>query len=83
MIAPPNDADRTASAVLEIVLDDYPAHFHVEEIIREVAADSTAFGDRSDVADAIRDLVRAGLLHRNGDFVFATRAAVRAAELRI
>jgi hypothetical protein len=83
MIAPPSNTDLTASAVLEIVLDDYPAHFHVEEIIREVAADETAFGDRNDVANAIRDLGRAGLLYRNGDFVFATRAAVRAAELLI
>jgi hypothetical protein len=83
MTPPPRDADTTASAVLEIVLDDHPAHFHVEEIIREVVADPTAFGDRSDVDDAVRDLARAGLLHCSGDFVFATRAAVRAAKLGI
>lgn len=83
MIAPPSDTDVTASAVLEILLDDYPAQFHVEEVIREVATDSTGFGDRDEVANAIRDLARAGLLHRRGDFVFATRAAMRSAELRI
>lgn len=83
MIAPPSDADQAASLVLEIALDDYPAQFHVEEIIRAVAADPTAFGDRDAVNNVVRDLVREGLLHRNGDFVFATRAAVRSAELRI
>jgi hypothetical protein len=62
---------------LEVVLDHSPAHLSVEEVIREVAADS------ADVADVIRDLVGTGLLHRNGDFVFATRAAVRSADLRI
>lgn len=75
--------DAVASALLETLLDDYPAHFHVEELTRELAADPSAFGERSDVSDAIRELARAGLLHRNGDFVFATRAAVRSAELRI
>jgi hypothetical protein len=83
MTATPPDADCTASVVLEIVLDDYPAHFHVEEIIREVAGDPTAFGERNDVSNAIRDLTKIGLIHRHGDFVFATRAAVRSAELRI
>lgn len=83
MTLPPRDADTTASAVLEILVEDYPAQFHVEEVIREVAADATAFGDRNDVENAIRDLVKVGLLHRSGDFVFATRAAIRSAELRI
>lgn len=83
MTAPPRDADTTASAVMEILVEDYPAQFHVEEVIREVAPDATAFGDRDDVENAIRDLVRAGLLHRSGGFVFATRASIRAAELGI
>lgn len=83
MIEMPSNADTTASAVLEILLEDYPAQFHVEEVIREVAADSAGFGDRDEVANAIRDLARVGLLHCSGDFVFATRAAIRGAELRI
>ena len=83
MIPSHGGADNTASAVLETLLIDYQAHFHIEEIIREVAIYPAALGDRNDVADAIRDLGRAGLLHRQGDFVFATRAAVRGAELRV
>ena len=77
------ETDLIASAVLEVVFDDYPAHMSIEEIIRAVATDPSRFGDRDDVSNAIRDLVRAGLLHRNGEFVFPTRAAVRAAELMI
>ena len=78
-----SDDDRIASAVLEVVFDGYPAHMSIEEVVREVATDLTSFGDCDEVRNAIRDLVRAGLLHRSGGFVFATRAVVRAAELMI
>jgi hypothetical protein len=77
------DPDRIASAVLEVVFDSHPTHLSVEEVIREVATDPANVGERCDVADAIRDLAGVGLLHRSGEFVFATRAAVRAAELGI
>jgi Fe2+ or Zn2+ uptake regulation protein len=77
------DANRVASVVLEIILDHNPAHLSVEEIIREVAVESTNVGERCDVSDAIQELARAGLVHRSGSFVFATRAAVRASELGI
>jgi hypothetical protein len=78
-----SDADSAASVVLGVVLDQHPAHLSLEEIIRETADDPLRFEDRDETADAIRDLVRAGLLHRAGEFVFATRAAVRADELSI
>ncbi len=74
------NADRIASVVMEVVFDHLPAHLSVEEVMRCLGVD-TALCDPIDVRDAIGDLARAGLLHRSGDFVFATRAAVRAAEL--
>ncbi len=83
MIAPLTDADRIESVVFEAVLDAYPAQMSIEEVAREAATDPASFGDRNDVSNAISDLVRSGLLHRSGKFVFATRAAVRAVELRI
>jgi len=78
-----SSADRCEAVVLEIVLDHHPAHLSVEEVINEAAEDPLRFSDRTDTSEAIRDLVRTGLLHRSGKFVFATRAAVRVAELGI
>jgi hypothetical protein len=43
----------------------------VEEVVRELSA------SRIDVIDGIASLQAAGLIHRCGDFVFATRAAAR------
>jgi hypothetical protein len=77
------EEERLASVVLELALDEHPAHLSVEEVIRLTARDPTDFGDRDAVSNAIRDLVRDGLLHRPGDFVFAARAAVRTAKLLI
>ena len=39
-------------------------------------------GDRVRSADALAALYAVGLIHRLGEFVFATRAAVRAERLR-
>lgn len=75
--------DQLASVILELALDEHPAHFSVEEIIRLLAPNPTAFGDRDAVGNVVRELVRDGLLHRQGDFVFITRAAVRTARLLI
>jgi hypothetical protein len=41
------------------------------------------FAERDAVLNALRDLARAGLVHRHGPFAFATRAAVRYGELAI
>jgi hypothetical protein len=41
------------------------------------------FAPRDRVNNAVRDLAAAGLVHRHGAFVFASRAAVRLEELRI
>jgi hypothetical protein len=75
--------DRLASTVFEAVLDGHPALTSIEEVVREVARDPARFGDRDAVNNAIRDLVKEGLLHRTGDFVFVTRTAIRARELCI
>jgi hypothetical protein len=71
------------SAVFEVVIDGYPAPMSVEEIIWEVAGDPMSFSERDDVNNAIRDLAKAGVLHRAGNFIFPTRAAVRVIQLGI
>jgi hypothetical protein len=40
-------------------------------------------GDQIETGDGLAALHRAGLIHRCGDFVFATRAAVRAQQLTL
>ena len=67
--------------VLRQALLLHPSQVTVEELIREVAADPEEFAERDAVERAVRDLARAGLLHRNGEFVFPTRAALRFDEL--
>ena len=59
-----------AEAILGLLIDDHPGHWHTAELERALAP-TTA----TDAADALADLHATGLIHRVGDFVFATRAA--------
>jgi hypothetical protein len=78
---PDHDDDLAQQAVLTILLDAHPAQRSTDELVREVTDRPDDFAERDRVANAIRDLVRAGLVHRNGPFLFLTRAAVRFDEL--
>ncbi len=73
---------RRATAVLTHLLGLYPAPLSIEEVVRELTAPSPELDDWEATEDAIRELIAAGLLHRNGEFVFPTRAARRFDELR-
>ena len=70
--------DRTEAAILEtLVRSDMPGLWSVAELGSE-------FGGEMAAIDAVGALHRAGLIHRTSDgFVFATRAAIRASELRL
>lgn len=73
----PDEADRESRAsVLAHLLYLHPAQLTVEEIVREFANDPEDFGQRDQVERAVGDLVRAGLLHRNGDFAVPALPAV-------
>jgi hypothetical protein len=74
--------DVLQSAVLTILLDAHPAQRSEDELVRELAADTRDVSRRDAVHNAIRELVGAGLAHRNGSFLFVARAAVRFEELR-
>jgi hypothetical protein len=76
-----SEDDQTQQAVLAILLHFHPAHLSVDELAREMTDRPDEFGPRDAIDNAVRDLVGAGLLHRHGPFVFATRAAVRFDEL--
>jgi hypothetical protein len=78
---PDRDEDLVQQAVLTILLDAHPAQRSIDEVVRELTDRPYDFAERDRIENAIRDLVRVGLVHRNGPFVFLTRAAVRFDEL--
>jgi hypothetical protein len=69
------DQDRVEHAVLDLLLSsDLPGLWSVQEVQREI-------GKPLAVSDCLAHLARTGLVHRCGEFVFPTRAAVRADQL--
>jgi hypothetical protein len=68
----PDEQEAVAQkGVLELLLSsDSQRPWSVAEIERER-------GERIDTIDAVASLHAAGLVHRCGEFVFATRAALR------
>lgn len=76
------DHDQVQQAALAILLDAHPAQLSVDELARELTDRPDEFGPRDAIENAVRDLVGAGLVHRQGAFVFPTRAAVRFDELQ-
>jgi hypothetical protein len=62
--------------VLREVLFIYPEAMTLDELVRELTAASPEFSERDRIERAVRDLIAGGLLHRVGDLVLPTRAAV-------
>ena len=82
-VRPASDEEQAEQAVLALLLEVHPARLSVDEVVRELTDRPDDFAPRDRVNNALRDLVAAGLVHRHGPFVFASRAAVRFEELRI
>jgi hypothetical protein len=73
----PADEDaKFQRLVLELLLEAHPAQLTEAELIREATDNPEGFTQRDGIARAIRDLAGVGVLHRNGDFVLPTRAAL-------
>ena len=79
----PTEEPQAQQAILALVLEACPAQLSVDEVLCEMTDRPDKFEPRDIVNNALRDLVAAGLLHRHGPFVFATRAAVRFDELKL
>jgi hypothetical protein len=75
--------DTLQGAVLALLVLAHPGQFSIEELVRELTDRPDEFSERDAIDNALRDLAGAGLVHRDGSFVFATRAAVHFDELRI
>lgn len=71
----------TEAAVLRQLLAAHPAQSSFEELLHDVASDPGDFSQRDAVERAVRDLTACGLLHRNGELVLPSRAALRFDEL--
>ncbi len=74
--SPAGEDRRTESAVLALLLDEHPSRLTMDELILVLCADP----DRGDPQDAgrraVAELVGAGLVHRDGNFLAPTRAAL-------
>ena len=71
-MAEQRDAERWDDRVLlGLLLEHHPAHLARHELKRELGWDAVR------VEDSSTRLARAGLAHRQDEFAFATRAAVR------
>jgi hypothetical protein len=78
----PSGQDTTIeAAVMRQLLALYPVQLTVEELAREIGGESADFAQTDAVERAVRELVAAGLAHRNGDVVIPSRAALRLDEL--
>ncbi len=78
----PDDPVHLKQALLGLVVDDRPGLWSLAELDRYLTPSrDTPAGtepNRASVEDAVEDLYAAGLIHRVGQFVFATRAALEA-----
>lgn len=68
---PRAESEKAERGILFLLLNsEQQRPWSVNEVARE-------YGDRMTAIDALANLNGIGLIHRMGDFVFATRAAIR------
>lgn len=70
------DQNADGNILLWLTQDDAQRPWSVDEITRE-------YGDRANAIDALARLHGVGLIHRLGEYVWATRAALYADEISI
>jgi hypothetical protein len=81
MQTPEPTPDNPRSYVLDFLVTHHPALFSVEELIREYTGRDDPELSQMYVEEALISLASYGLVHRIGDFVFASRAAAEGREL--
>jgi len=73
----PIEADRKAQGtVLGILVDEHPVRMTLDELILVMHADPEGDNPGASTKDALRELVSAGLVNREGRFLSPTRAAL-------
>lgn len=78
---PTREDAKLEAIVLRHLLVLHPIQLTVGELVREIAEPGDDFIDRDAVERAVRELAAAGLVHRNGEVVLPSRAALRLDEL--
>jgi hypothetical protein len=78
-VAPGDAEDAFDTALLGLLIDDHHGLWSLAELSRSLTSSTqAASGDPApshETEDAVERLYAAGLIHRVGQFVFATRAA--------
>jgi len=81
--SPAVEDKKTEGAVLALLLDEHPTRLTMDELILVLHADPER-GDPEDAGTrAVRELVGAGLVHREGRFLAPSRAALYFAALEL
>lgn len=78
---PAEDDAAVETAVLQLLLALHPAQVTFAELLRLMSMDEADFDERDTAERAVDELAGVGLVHRNGEVVFPSRAAVRCDEL--
>lgn len=76
------DDDVVQASILQQALVTFPGFLSLEETLLDYLDGPGDSAERDAAQMAVRDLIRAGLLHRHGNFLIPTRPVVRFNELR-
>jgi hypothetical protein len=76
-LAPHEEDDRDQEAILALVIAEHPIQLTFSELARQMVGVEKAFRESDRIERGVRDLVGIGLLHRSGDTIRPTRAALR------
>lgn len=68
--------DSYEQIVLRHIFNWQPTALRLCDLVRELSADPRNFGAQDAVSRAVRDLIKVGLLHRQGECILPTPAAV-------
>jgi hypothetical protein len=73
--------EQTQVAIITHALHVFPEPLTTEEVILDITAGSEEFGEVDGARNALRSLLRDGLLRQNGKLILPVRAVVRYHEL--
>ncbi|HEX3562467.1 MAG TPA: hypothetical protein VHU24_06485 [Solirubrobacterales bacterium] len=76
-LAPHERDDRDQEAIMALVISEHPIQLTVSELVCQMVPPDADWIESNDIERGVRDLIGIGLLHRSGDTIRPTRAALR------